>query len=1072
MELIRTYILWGLLIFSPSLWGQAIFVSNEGQWQGDFQSKIELSQGSIFLDADGYVASFLEIPHNHDHGADHHSAHSFELNSYRMSFLGRNQEAKWTGKGEQFYPRHYFLGNKQSKWRSNVSSYSQAEISNIYPGITIEMLEVEDKLKYNFILEPNADPNLIRMQYEGLKSLQLKEGVLHIETAVGTVKETIPLAYQIIDGEKVRVKCEYEIKDNTVQFKLGRYKKEKALIIDPVLDFSTFSGSGDLNFGNSATYGDNGSIYGAGVNFGINYPVTNGVFQASFEGDSAFNVDVSISKFDATGSQLLYATYLGGRDIEVVHSIISNEAGDLYILGNTGSSNFPVSSDAFQKIYGGGSFQSSFAFNDFDHGSDLFIAKISSDGSELLHSTFWGGSNNDGLNKEIYKNYGDHFRGEIILDENENVLIVSSTNSTDLPLNDANLLIRNENSQEALIGKFNPSLGSLLWASYFGGSGAETGYAIKEFDHKVFITGTTGSDDLEISPNALNVSRQGNYDGYIASFKANNGSLLNATYYGTPKEDQSFLMDYDYDGNIYIFGQTKGIISISPSVYSQPSSRQFLAKIDSSLASVLWQTALGSGQNKQDIVPSAFMVDECLNIYLSGWSGQSNTTGLPAIPNGNTFALPTTQDAFQTNTDGSDFYFMVLGHNASQLQYASYFGGSDYEHVDGGTSRFSKDGTIYQAVCSNCNNNSFPTSPTGYSPNSGSITCNMAVLKFSFQQILEADAQINFTTEIDSLCDALKVNFQNASNNATNYEWSFGNDSSSTDFNPSVTYSELGTYKVTLIAHDTICNISDTTEIEIIHDKISEPLADFKSDYIACDSKLEVDFDNLSRRANRFYWDFGDGTTSTDSSPKHSFSNFQDYQVMLIAEDSVCFRADTIYQFVSFNDSANSPTIVPSISTCSNGEIDITIENDKPWFVYNWQVESKNYAGHKPPIKFDKPGEKSFSVIINDTLCNREYIQNFEITLSEIREEIYLPNAFSPNGDGLNDSFEIFGDPCSDEASLKIFNRWGEIVYETNKPYSKFWDGNIQGKSAPSGVYTFIIIDSGRKEQGFLSLIR
>jgi len=1057
---------------SPWLWGQAVFVSNEGQWKGDFQTKIELSHGAIFLDESGYVASFLDIPHNHVHSPNHIDPHSFELNSYRVSFLGFNPQSSWQGKGKQFYPRHYFLGNDPNKWRSNVSSSDQVEMRNLYPGITIEMLEADDQLKYNFIIAPKADPSLIQMQYEGLKSLSLKGHILQIETGVGVIEETIPLAYQLIDGRKVRVKCEYEIVGNTVSFELGKYKKDKPLVIDPILDFSTFSGSGDLNFGNSASYGDNGSIYGAGVNFGINYPVTNGVFQANFEGDSAFNVDVTISKFDASGSQLLYATYLGGRDIEVVHSIISNEAGDLFVLGNTGSSNFPVTANAFQKNFGGGSFQSSFAFNDFNHGSDIFIAKISSDGSQLNHSTFWGGSNNDGLNEAVYKNYGDHYRGEIILDESENILVISSTNSMNVPLNDANSIVRSENSQDAIIGKFNPSLSSLLWANYFGGTGAETGYSIKEFDHKVFITGTTSSDDLDVSSSAIFTSRQGDFDGYIASFDAFSGNQINATYYGTNKEDQSFLMDYDYDGNLYIFGQTKGAFSISPGVYSQPGSRQFLTKVDSSLNTILWQTALGSGQNKQDIVPSAFMVDECLNIYLSGWSGQSNSISFPPVPNGNTLSLPVTQDAFQSNTDGSDFYFMVLSHNASQLQYASYFGGADYEHVDGGTSRFSKDGTIYQAVCSNCNNNSFPTTPTGYSPNSGSSSCNMAVLKFSFQQILEANAQINFTTEIDSICDGLKVNFQNASNNATNYEWSFGNDSTSSDFNPSVTYSELGTYTITLIAYDTICNISDTAVIEIIHDEIREPRANFKSDYIACDSRLEVDFENISSKANRYYWDFGDGSTSTEAAPSHNFSAFQNYQVMLIAEDSICQRADTIYQVISFSDTSTIPEIVPSISSCSNGAIDISIENDRPWFIYHWEVETKNYLGNKPKIKFNQPGIKNFSVIVTDTLCNREYVQNFELTLSEIREEIYLPNAFSPNGDGLNDSYEIFGDPCSSDANLKIFNRWGELVFESDQPYRKFWDGHIKGNPAPSGVYTFVIIDAGKKEQGYLSLIR
>lgn len=1072
MKPTRKHILWALLLLGPMLSAQVIFVANEGQWRGDFDSKIELSNGAIFLDSQGYIASFLNIPHDHQHEHSHGKSAEYKLHSYRMSFVGSSKKANWRGSGNSFHPRHYFLGSNNQFWRSNVSSTDKANLENIYPGISVEMLEVDDHLKYNFLIAPKADPNLIIMQYEGLESLRLKNKVLYLETKLGTVTESIPLAYQLINGRKTIVKCEYQIIGKEIHFKLGRYKDQYPLIIDPVLDFSTFSGSGDLNFGNSATYGDNGSIYGAGVNFGINYPVTTGVFQSTFEGDSAFNVDVSISKFDATGSQLLYATYLGGRDIEVVHSIISNEQGELYVLGNTGSSNFPTTAGAFQKNFAGGVFQSSFAFNDYNSGSDIFIAKISDDGSQLLSSTFWGGAGNDGFNEAIYKNYGDHYRGEIIIGEDGEILVLSSTNSLSIPLNGSNTIQRTENSQEALVGVFDAQLSSIQWATFYGGTGAETGYSIKEFQNKVFITGSTASDDLELGTKPIFNARQGDFDGYIASFNGENGNLLGSTYYGTDKEDQSFLMDLDYDGNIYIFGQTKGSILSTPGVYTQSGSRQFLAKIDSSLSNILWQTTLGSGQNKQDIVPSAFMVDKCLNIYISGWSGLSNSVTFPAIPNGNTFSLPTTSDAFQSSTDGSDFYFMVLGHDANQLLYASYFGGSDNEHVDGGTSRFSKDGTIYQAVCSNCNNRSFPTTPNGYSPNSGNNSCNMAVLKFSFQQILEASAQIGFTTEIDSICDGLKVNFQNGSNNATNYEWFFGNGSSSTSINPSVTYRDLGSYPVTLIAYDTICNISDTAIIEIIHDKISQPSANFISEYIGCDSQLEASFKNLSLKANRYLWDFGDGVTSSKAQPTHQFGAFQNYSVMLIAEDSICERSDTLYQTISFSDTAIFPEVKPSISSCSNGAIDISIENDRPWFLYYWQVESKNYTGSNPDIKFSQPGVKNFNVIIKDTLCNREYIENFELTLDEIRNEIYAPSAFSPNGDGLNDFYEVYGDPCTTVANLKIFNRWGELVFETNQPYSDFWDGTFKGAPASGGVYTFIIYEAQQKEQGHLSLIR
>ncbi len=1068
MRVLRLYGFLLCVLWNAQSFAQAFFVQNEGQWAGDFSSKLELKQGAVFFNQEGYRVLLVDEAHHHDHG--HHHGPNKAL-AYQVEFSNAEGKA-WESCGTEAYPRNYFLGNDPNNWKSNIASRSQAKREDIYPGIDLLFYESNELLKFDISLDAVARPEQIKMIYHGTQGISVEEGKLIVQTAFGQVKESIPYSYQIINGKRVEVKAKYLLSGDTVRFSVEDYQPNYPLVIDPVLEFATFSGSGDLNFGNSATYGENGTMYGAGVNFGVNYPTTLGVFQPSFAGDSIFNVDVTISKFSADGSRLLYATYLGGRDIEVAHSLISDSVGNLILLGNTGSNDFPTSVNAFQKNYGGGDYLRSFAFNDYNHGSDIFIAKISANGQQLLGSTFWGGSKNDGINEDIYFNYGDHYRGEVLLTDHGDIAVLSSTKSMNVPLRGNNAQDRNQNSQDAIIGLFNDDLSTLIWGRYYGDLQADAGYALKISNDKLFITGATESGNLPMHINAYQDSKQGGIDGYVASFDLDDGDFRAATYFGTNQRDQSFLLDIDHYGSVYIAGQTNGALNISPGVYNNPSSRQFIAKLDSNLSALQWQTMVGSGQNKQDLVPSAFMVDRCLNIYFSGWNGSANMVGFPGTQNGNTLGLPVTQDAFQSSTDGSDFYFMILGHDASSLLTASYLGGNDNEHVDGGTSRFNKDGTIYQAVCSNCNNQSFPTTPGAYATSSGGPSCNMAVFKFSFNQILEANASISFTTGVDSICDGLIVNLENQSTNATNYTWDFGNGDLSTDVNPSITYRILGSYTITLIAYDSICNISDTSYLQIEHTAVRTPISNFMVDYTSCDNNKEASFHNLSIIANSYEWNFGDGVSSNEPNPFHQYTSFGVYEVMMVAKDTVCQRADTIYKTIEFRDTSSLPEINVSISSCSNGELEISNTSNLPWLIYNWETSGKNYQGSSPVIRFFEPGQKIISLTIEDTICNKIHQNTYTIQVDDIREEVYTATAFTPNGDGLNDKFEIFGDPCDESANLKIFNRWGTLVYETNEPYSEFWDGTYRGQNAPGGVYTYVILESQRKITGFFSLVR
>lgn len=1049
----------------------AYFIQNQGQWSAPFTHKLELAHGAMFFENNGYSLVFLNPPHRHLGENVHHADEPLAA-AFKMRWLNCNKSPRITAAAPAQHNLNFYLGNNPANFRSGVAANQELTYENIYPGIHLEYFGQNDQLKYDIILEPEARLELLKMQYTGLDGLRLREGKLVMKTGLGTIVESIPEAYQIIDGEKKVIDCRYQLEGNVVSFELGRYSPQHKLVIDPVLMFASFSGSGDLNFGNSATPAEDGNVYGAGVNFGANYPTTVGTFQPNFAGDSIFNVDITISKFSNDGSQLLYATYLGGKDIDIVHSLIVDNNNNLVVMGSTGSKNFPVGANAFQPNFGGGKFIKSFAFNDFDHGTDMFIAKLDPNGKNLLASTYWGGSGNDGYN-ELEMNYGDHFRGEVIIDGLGNIALTASSSSLDLPMAVSTGKTKTDTSQDAVVAVFSPDLQNQLWASYLGGTELETGYSIRHHSNKLYVTGTTFSTDFPADSSAFQSNLKGLMDGYVAAFNCISGNVEMASYYGSDSTDQSFFVDLDRYGNVYLLGQTMGLIPITPGKFGTSGSTQFLVKLDDNLQNMLWQSAIGSGNSKQDLVPSAFMVDQCQNIYLAGWNGKANMVGNPSFQNGNTHGLTVSSDAHQSSTDGSDFYFMILGRDATSLVYGSYLGGGDNEHIDGGTSRFSEDGTITQAICTNCNNKGFPSTPGVYAPGSGSPTCNMAIVKFRFDQVLEADARISFSTGIDSICDGLIVNFENSSINATNYKWTFGNGDSSVSEKPQVLYSELGNYEVQLIAYDTICGVNDTAVIIIQHNEATFPDAVIDASYEDCDANYEAMFSGLeSSSADQYFWVFGDGETSQAAEPIHRFNHPGPHEIKLVTIDTVCNRSDTATFALSFIDTIPQPKTEVSLNACSNGEIDIQFEDVQGWYQYIWTIDGRTFREPYPFVKFKYPGEKKLTLRIIDTLCNRDYLQDFTVTIDKLKRDSYVPTAFTPDGDGLNDHFEVFGDECMEGDLIKIFNRWGELVFSTENPYYEFWDGKFQGRPAPGGVYSYILLTGQDKIQGSFTLIR
>jgi len=793
---------------------------NRGQWDDRIRYNVDLNQGKMYLENKGMTFLLTDaLAHNHSEiNHDHDSEGLIKYHAIKQHLIGSNSNPTITESNPSSHYSNYILGNNSSKWKSSVFSYDFVVFSAVYDGINTFYEGKSDQLSYNFEVNVGANPSQIRFEIDGADAVEITpNGELTLKHRFGQIIQSAPIAWNISeDGRKTKVKCDFQQTGNIVSFRFPQgYNQEEKLIIDPSLTFATFTGSTADNWGFTATPDVNSNLFGGGIVFGVGYPTSSGAYDNSFNnGSGSFPMDVGITKYSALGNNLLFSTYIGGSGNETPHSIVAAPNGELFIYGVTSSTNFPMAGNPYDNSFNGGPSvtENSLNFN----GADIYVARLSPNGSSLIASTFVGGSGTDGLNiNSLSYNYGDQFRGEITLDASQNVYISSTTSSSNFPTVAASQGSLS-GSQDAIAFKLTPNLSSLSWSTYFGGSGLETGNSITiGTDGSAFLAGGTTSSNLPItSGNDLSYNG-GASDGYVIRINGSTGALLSGTYMGMSEYDQTYFVQTDIDNSVYVYGQTESPWQVSPGCYGNPNSGQFIRKYTTNLININWTTMVGAGTGHVEISPTAFLISNCYDIYISGWGGNLNAGHGQAV-NSTTNGFQVTPDAYQLNTNGSNFYLAVLGKDAVNLKYATFMGGtnSSYNHVDGGTSRFDKAGRVYHAVCGGCggNPNGFTSTPGSWSPQNGSNNCNMATFKFELSSIDAIAAQ-----PAPLICIPQSVYFQNNSTNGNAYLWDFGDGNTSTAFAPIYQYTTPGVYDVKLVVYDTSgCFSSDSVTIQVI----------------------------------------------------------------------------------------------------------------------------------------------------------------------------------------------------------------------------------------------------------------
>lgn len=1038
----RIFLFISTILWSSFSWADApFFVQNRGQWNQQAIAKADIPSGAIFLEEDAITYNFInhtQLAHAHDY---HEVCESLNGHALQWRFIkSQKPSIKYVNPKEGIL--NYFVSGNTA---SNLQRYQEVIYEGIYSKIDYRIYTYGDGLKYDWIIAPRGNPDKIRMELEGVEDVRLLDGRLHIKTSVNEIIEEKPYAYQYIDGEKVEVSCVFVWKQNKLSFDFPQgYDKSKELVIDPILIFSSYSGSTSNNFGYTATYDDFGFLYAGGTAFNIGYPTTLGAYSSSYNGGVG-GTDIVLSKYDTTGTFLVYSTYLGGVGDEVPHSLIVYE-DELYMMGTSGSNDFPTTIGCFDATFNGGTPLAVGGVGiNYSNGCDIVVSRFSADGSQLVSSTYIGGSLNDGFNtaNDLRYNYADQMRGEIDFDSQGNCYIASSSQSNDFPIVSSLIQPSLQGAQDGIVVKMDSDLSSIQWSTYWGGTNNDAIYSLAfNSEDEIFVCGGTKSNTFETTANAYEPTYiGGNVDAFISQFSEDGSSLLNSTFFGSSSYDQSYFIELDASDSVYIYGQTlaAGSTLVQNAAFAEPNSGQFVAKLSEDLSSLAFSTVFGSGSGSIDISPTAFLVDVCNRIYCSGWGGSTNDA-LHGGPGGHTAGLTTTAGAFQTTTDSSDFYLIIIEDNASTLSYATFFGGNlAAEHVDGGTSRFDRKGVVYQSVCAGCGAFSdFPTTPGSVST-TNNASCNNAVFKFDPEFPLTI---ANFTAP-DVTCDD-DVQFNNLSFGNNTYWWDFGDGQNSSAVNPNHIYFNPGTYEVTLYTSDpNSCNlldsISKTVEIREHHSQQLDSLFLCKGDTVQLNFPVQTELN--------YNW-----TPSTYLDDPNSINPIiqpeDSIHYYLIGNLGDCY--DTLSQHISVFE-------VP-LETSNNQEICgnpiwlFATSNDDA--SVEWSVSPAFSAPQNDSLLAFLPG--TYFVKAEQYGCQTSGVT--EVRLSPdccTEDKIKIPNAFSPNGDGQNDLYYIKDDSNIVESlDLQIFNRWGQkVFYTTDK--SGTWDGYFQGNLLNTAVFDY-----------------
>jgi hypothetical protein len=441
---------------------------------------------------------------------------------------------------------NYFVGSREN-WHTGVASYNRVRYRGVYPGVDVVYYGSQGQLEYDFVLQPGADPRAIRLKFAGAGHLGLTAaGDLSYDSPAGRIVQKRPVIYQEdAQGARHEVSGRYVLQaKGTVGLKLDGYDRKRSLVIDPVLVYSTYMGGSRSDRINAVRLDSKGLLYvtgqtdttGSANSYGGDLPATGNFYL----GNSAGITDAFLAIIDTTGRNgnygLVYYSYLGGSNVDIGNALQVDAAGNVYITGQTSSTDFPMVGNSIQTS---GAATTYYAFI-----AELNPNAAGSDG--LVYSTYIGGTG------------GDSNGNGIDLDSAGNIYVIGTTKASDYPVTDSAYAGVIYGPQDTFLCKFNTASSNLLYSTFLGGESDDWGVGIAIGPKGlVYFAAQTISAQFPLGPNSYQVNLKGGQDpvvGVMDFTKSGNGSLVYSTYFGGSSGDAVRGMKLDSKGNIIITG--------------------------------------------------------------------------------------------------------------------------------------------------------------------------------------------------------------------------------------------------------------------------------------------------------------------------------------------------------------------------------------------------------------------------------------------------------------------------------------------------------------------------------------
>ena len=567
-----------------------------------------------------------------------------------LTLVGANFATPIRGEDRQPGFSNYFIGSNPRDWHTRIPHYGKVVYRGVYPGVDLVYQGLEGKLETDFIVRPGGEAKRISWEVGGAEAMWLDHGGgLVARTKGGELRFLRPLAYQ--GHRRVSVRYQLERRNRVVRLELGRYDRKQKLVIDPVLDYSTYLGGAGGDVGYGIAVDSAGDAYVAGTTGSLNFPTT------SSSQAYAGNNDAFVTKFNSSGTGLVYSDYLGGGSLDAATGIAVDSSGDAYVVGYTYSTDFPTTSGAFQAQNAGG--------------SDAFVTKLSPTGS-LVYSTYLGGSGTPATSSSPGTS-GDDFGTAIAVDSSGDAYVTGQTQSANFPVQSP-LQVGLDGPSDAFVSELNPSGSALLFSTYLGGGSADEGFAIAvDTSGNVYVAGQTFSAHFP-TQSPLQPSLEGTANGFVTEINPKTSSLVFSTYLGGSGMDSANSLALDSVGSIYVAGSTTSNNFPVTSGAFQTTNHDlagdsaFIAKLAPGGTQLVYSTYLGgSGADEAN----GITVDSSGDAYVTGFTESSDFPLMDALQR----VLGLSGAGTCGSTVCSDVFVSKFG-PSGDLVYSTYLGGS------------------------------------------------------------------------------------------------------------------------------------------------------------------------------------------------------------------------------------------------------------------------------------------------------------------------------------------------------------------------------------------------------------